>query len=287
VSPRSRTLPRRSCLSVPASNEKMLAKAPGLGADMVFLDLEDSVAEPEKARARELAARAIAEGRFDRSLVPVYKEDGRLALDREEFPRPQTTLEGLAQLAPSFGGMADFPLDAEGTTLRSMVLARYPGLDITHVHHAGNSSGVVDGAAAVLLASPAAVKANGWTPRARIVATANMGDDPTLMLNAPVPAARKVLAKAGLSVDDIDLWEINEAFAVVAEKFIRDLHLDREKVNVNGGAMALGHPIAATGAMLIGTVLDELERTGGRYGLVTMCAAGGMGSATVLEVMPG
>ena len=223
------------------------------------------------------------EGRFDRSLVPVYKEDGSLALDREEFPRPQTTLEGLAQLAPSFGGMADIPLDAEGTTLRSMVLARYPGLDITHVHHAGNSSGVVDGAAAVLIASNAAVKANGWTPRARIVATANMGDDPTLMLNAPVPAARKVLAKAGLSVDDIDLWEINEAFAVVAEKFIRDLHLDREKVNVNGGAMALGHPIAATGAMLIGTVLDELERTGGRYGLVTMCAAGGMAPAVIIE----
>ena len=182
--------------------------------------------------SQQRAARAIAEGRFDRSLVPVYKEDGSLALDREEFPRPQTTLEGLAQLAPSFGGMADIPLDAEGTTLRSMVLARYPGLDITHVHHAGNSSGVVDGAAAVLIASNAAVKANGWTPRARIVATANMGDDPTLMLNAPVPAARKVLAKAGLSVDDIDLWEINEAFAVVAEKFIRDLHLDREKVKI-------------------------------------------------------
>ena len=233
--------------------------------------------------SQQRAARAIAEGRFDRSLVPVYKEDGSLALDREEFPRPQTTLEGLAQLAPSFGGMADIPLDAEGTTLRSMVLARYPGLDITHVHHAGNSSGVVDGAAAVLIASNAAVKANGWTPRARIVATANMGDDPTLMLNAPVPAARKVLAKAGLSVDDIDLWEINEAFAVVAEKFIRDLHLDREKVNVNGGAMALGHPIAATGAMLIGTVLDELERTGGRYGLQTMCEGGGMANATIIE----
>ena len=233
--------------------------------------------------SQQRAARAIAEGRFDRSLVPVYKEDGTLALDREEFPRPQTTLEGLAQLAPSFGGMADVPLDAEGTTLRGMVLARYPGLNITHVHHAGNSSGVVDGAAAVLIASEAAVKANGWNPRARVVATANMGDDPTLMLNAPVPAARKVLAKAGLSVDDIDLWEINEAFAVVAEKFIRDLHLDRDKVNVNGGAMALGHPIAATGAMLIGTVLDELERTGGRYGLVTMCAAGGMAPAVIIE----
>ena len=233
--------------------------------------------------SQQRAARAIAEGRFDRSLVPVYREDGSLALDREEFPRPNTTIEGLSQLAASFGAMADFPLDEQGTTLRSMVLARYPGLEIEHVHHAGNSSGVVDGAAAILLASPDAAKANGWKPRARIVATANIGDDPTLMLNAPVPAARKVLAKAGLSVDDIDLWEINEAFAVVAEKFIRDLELDREKVNVNGGAMALGHPIAATGAMLIGTVLDELERTGGRYGLVTMCAAGGMAPAIIIE----
>jgi acetyl-CoA C-acetyltransferase len=151
------------------------------------------------------------------------------------------------------------------------------------MHHAGNSSGVVDGAAAILLASPEATKSNGWTPRARVVAAANIGDDPTLMLNAPVPAAKKVLAKAGMSIDQIDLFEINEAFAVVAEKFIRDLDLDRDKVNVNGGAMALGHPIAATGAMLIGTVLDELERTGGRYGLVTMCAAGGMAPAIIIE----
>jgi acetyl-CoA C-acetyltransferase len=164
-----------------------------------------------------------------------------------------------------------------------MVLARYPGLEIEHVHHAGNSSGVVDGAAAILLASPEAAKARGWKPRARIVAMANMGDDPTLMLNAPVPAAHKVLAKAGLTTDDIDIWEINEAFAVVAERFIRHLDLDRDKVNVNGGAMALGHPIGATGAMLIGTALDELERTDGRYGLITMCAAGGMAPALIIE----
>ena len=150
------------------------------------------------------------------------------------------------------------------------------------MHHAGNSSGVVDGAAAVLLASKTYADAHGLKPRARIVATANVGDDPTLMLNAPVPAARKVLAKAGLTRDDIDLWEINEAFAVVAEKFIRDLELDRAKVNVNGGSIALGHPIGATGAILIGTVLDELERTSGRYGLVTMCAAGGMAPAIII-----
>jgi acetyl-CoA C-acetyltransferase len=156
-------------------------------------------------------------------------------------------------------------------------------LKIEAVHHAGNSSGVVDGAAAVLLASRDYADRHGLKARARVVAMANMGDDPTLMLNAPVPAARKVLAKAGLTVEDIDLWEINEAFAVVAEKFIRDLGLDRSKVNVNGGAIALGHPIGATGAILIGTVLDELERTGGRYGLVTMCAAGGMAPAIIIE----
>ena len=151
------------------------------------------------------------------------------------------------------------------------------------MHHAGNSSGVVDGAAAVLLASPAYAAKNGLKARGRVVAMANMGDSPTLMLNAPVPAAQKVLAKAGLTIDDIDLFEINEAFAVVAEKFIRDLKLDREKVNVNGGAMALGHPIGATGSILIGTVLDELERRDLKRGLVTMCAAGGMAPAIIVE----
>ncbi|MFN7398219.1 MAG: acetyl-CoA C-acyltransferase, partial [Sandaracinobacter sp.] len=156
---------------------------------------------------------------------------------------------------------------------------------IEHVHHAGNSSGVVDGAAAVLVTSKAYADKHGLKPRARIVAMTNMGDCPTLMLNAPVPAARKVLAKAGLTVDDIDLWEINEAFAVVAEKFIRDLRLNRDKVNVNGGAIALGHPIGATGSILIGTVLDELERRDLKRGLVTMCAAGGMAPAIIIERM--
>jgi acetyl-CoA C-acetyltransferase len=158
-----------------------------------------------------------------------------------------------------------------------------PTSKIKHVHHAGNSSGVVDGAAAILLASPEYARANGLKPRGRVIASANMGDSPTLMLNAPVPAARKVLAKAGLTLDDIDLFEINEAFAVVAEKFIRDLKLDRDKVNVNGGAMALGHPIGATGSILIGTILDELERRDLKRGLVTMCAAGGMAPAIIVE----
>ncbi|MEZ5568515.1 MAG: acetyl-CoA C-acetyltransferase [Halioglobus sp.] len=233
--------------------------------------------------SQQRAANAINNGYFDRSLVPVYSTDGTLALDREEFPRPQTTPEGLAELQASFAGIADYPLDEAGTTYRSMVLKKYPGLEIVHVHHAGNSSGVVDGAGAVLLASPDYAKANGLKPRARIRAMCNMGDCPTLMLNAPVPAARKVLEKAGLSIDDIDLFEINEAFAVVAEKFIRDLKLDRDKVNVNGGAMALGHPIGATGSLLIGTVLDELERRDQTLGLITMCAAGGMAPAIIIE----
>lgn len=235
--------------------------------------------------SQQRAAVAIAENRFAKSLIPVYKEDGTLALDHEEFPRPQTTAEGLASLKPSFEAMADIPLDKEGTTFRKLILAVYPDLEMQFFHHAGNSSGVVDGSAALLLASPAYAKSNGLTPRARVVAMANMGDSPTLMLNAPVPAARKVLAKAGLSVDDIDLWEINEAFAVVAEKFIRDLGLDRSKVNVNGGAMALGHPIGATGSILIGTMVDELERQNKRYGLITMCAAGGMAPAIIIERM--
>jgi len=233
--------------------------------------------------SQQRAAHAIQNGHFDKSLVPVFHQDGTLALDKEEFPRPQTTAEGLAGLKASFEAMADYALDDKGTTYRGLILQKYPDLDIQFMHHAGNSSGVVDGAAALLLASPTYAKANGLKPRARIIATANMGDCPTLMLNAPVPAAQKVLAKAGLTIDDIDLFEINEAFSVVAEKFIRDLNLDRDKVNVNGGAMALGHPIGATGSILIGTVLDELERRDLKRGLVTMCAAGGMAPAVIIE----
>ena len=229
------------------------------------------------------AAQAIKEGRFDRSVIKVFNDDGSVALDREEYPRPETTAEGLAGLKPAFAAMADFPLDENGTTFRKLINQKYPDLKIEHMHHAGNSSGVVDGAAAVLLASKDYAEKNGLKPRARIVAFANQGDCPTLMLNAPVPAAQRVLAKAGLTTDDIDLWEINEAFAVVAEKFIRDLKLDRDKVNVNGGAIALGHPIGATGSILIGTVLDELERRDLKRGLVTMCAAGGMAPAIIIE----
>ena len=235
------------------------------------------------AESQRRAEVAIKEGRFDRSLVPVLEEDGTVALDRDEYPRPGTTAESLAALPPSFEKLADFVLDEDGNTYRQQVLRRYPGLEINHVHHAGNSSGVVDGAAAILFASPTYAEAHGMTPRARVVATGNVGDDPTLMLNAPGPAARKVLERAGLTLDDIDLFEVNEAFAVVTEKFIRDLDIDREKINVNGGAIALGHPIGATGAILIGTALDELERRDGQFGLITMCAGGGMAPAMIIE----
>lgn len=231
--------------------------------------------------SQQRADRAIKEGRFARSVVPVHNPDGSIALDHEEFPRPETTAEGLAALKPSFAALADF--DMGGFTFRQQINRRYPDLDIQHFHHAGNSSGVVDGAAALLITSPEYAQRHDLKPRARIRAYANVGDCPTLMLNAPVPAAKKVLAKAGLSKDDIDVWEINEAFSVVAEKFIRDLDLPRDKVNINGGAMALGHPIGATGSILIGTALDELERSGGRYALVTMCAAGGMAPAIIIE----
>jgi acetyl-CoA C-acetyltransferase len=234
-------------------------------------------------RSQKRAAKAIEEGRFAGSVVPVVADDGTIVLDREEYPRPQTTMEDLAKLEPAFTKIADVPLDASGTTFRKLVNQKYPDLEIQHFHHAGNSSGVVDGAAAVLVTSREYAEKHGLKPRARIVATANMGDDPTLMLNAPVPAAKKVLEKAKLTIDDIDLFEINEAFAVVAAKFVRDLGLSWDKVNVNGGSIALGHPIGATGSILIGTMVDELERQNKRYGLVTMCAAGGMAPAIIVE----
>jgi len=282
------SLPKKGLMPMGAGNAHLQSIHPqshqGVCADAIATmegisrESLDALAAESQARA----ARAIAEGRFDRSLIPVLNLDGTMALDHEQFPRPGTTAESLAALPPSFPAVADYR-HGDFPTFRELINQKYPDLDIRHVHHAGNSSGVVDGAAAVLMASEDYAKAHGLNARARIVATANMGDDPTLMLNAPVPAVRKVLSRAGLTLDDIDLFEINEAFAVVVEKCIRDLGLDRDKVNVNGGAMALGHPIGATGAMLIGTVLDELERTDGQFGLVTMCAGGGMAPAIIIE----
>ncbi|MFU8817355.1 MAG: acetyl-CoA C-acetyltransferase [Pseudomonadales bacterium] len=239
----------------------------------------DKLAYESQQRAKV----ALEEGRFGRSVVPVFNEDGTLALDHDEFPRPQTTLEGLSQLPAVFENFMPMPVDDSGETFDAIVRRTYPDIQINHVHHAGNSSGVVDGSGGLLLASPEYAKAQGWKPRARIVAMANVAGSPELMLNEPVPAAKKVLKKAGMTLSDIDLFEINEAFAVVAYKFMRDLELDPAKVNVNGGAIALGHPIAATGAILIGTLLDELERRNLATGLVTMCAAGGMAPAIIIE----
>ena len=283
------SLPKKGMLPMGAGNAHLQELHPqshqGVCADAIAT-LEGIPREALDALAVETQARAevaIKEGRFDRSLVPVLNPDGSLALDREEFPRPGTTMESLATLAPSFPAVADHRFDENQKTFRELINQRYPDLDIQHVHHAGNSSGVVDGSAAILWASEDYTKAHGLAPRARIVAMANMGDDPTLMLNAPVPAARKVMEKAGMTLDDIDVIEINEAFAVVSEKFQRDLDVDRGKVNVNGGAMALGHPIGATGAVLIGTALDELERQDKQVALVTMCAGGGMAPAIIIE----
>ncbi len=229
------------------------------------------------------AEHAIKNGHFKKSVVPVYNDDGTLALDHDEYPRPETTLDGLAGLKPAFEKFMPVPFDETGETFDHLVRRNYPDIKINHVHHAGNSSGVVDGSAALLLASPEYAKSQGWKPRARIKAMANCAGSPTLMLNEPVPAARKVLKKAGMTLDDIDLIEINEAFAVVAYKFMRDLGADPAKCNVNGGSIALGHPIAATGSILIGTLLDELERRDLSTGLVTMCAGGGMAPAIIIE----
>ncbi|MBC2650401.1 acetyl-CoA C-acetyltransferase [Novosphingobium aerophilum] len=262
----------------PQSNQGVCADAIAAMEGISRAELEAFGVESQRR-----AARAIAEGRFARSVVPVLDDDGQVVLDHEEYPRPDTTAERLAEMKPAFEMFLDMPSSKDGETFRQLINRKYPDVEIKPLHHVGTSSGVVDGAAALLIASGDYAAAHGLTPRARVVATANVGDCPTLMLNGPVPAARKVLAKAGLTVADIDVWEVNEAFAVVVEKFIRDLDLDRGKVNINGGAIALGHPIGATGAVLIGTALDELERSGGRYALITMCAAGGMAPAMIIE----
>jgi acetyl-CoA C-acetyltransferase len=229
-------------------------------------------------RSQQRAAAAQADGRFKDSVVPVRDMSGLTVLDRDEYLRPDTTLEALASLTPSFAVMG------EAGGFDAVALQKYHQVEkIDHVHHAGNSSGIVDGAALLLIGSEQAGRAAGLTPRARIVSTALSGSDPTIMLTGPVPATRKALAKAGLTVDDIDLFEVNEAFAAVVLRFAKDMDVSMDKINVNGGAIALGHPLGATGAMLVGTVIDELERRGQRYGLCTLCVGGGMGIATVVE----
>jgi acetyl-CoA C-acetyltransferase len=234
--------------------------------------------------SQQKAAQAQRDGRFQRSLVPVRDPETGTAVLADEHPRPDTTAEGLASLKPSFEALGASPLGPNGETYDQIALAGYPQAGaIHHVHTAGNSSGVVDGAAAVLLASEEYVQAHGVKPRARIRSMATAGSEPVIMLTAPTPASRKALDKAGMEPGDIDLWEINEAFAAVPLQTIRNLGIDPEKVNVNGGAIALGHPLGATGAMLLGTALDELERRGLGTALVTLCIGGGQGIATILE----
>ena len=253
----------------------------GIGADLIatidgYTRTEvDQFAE----QSQQKAAAAQANGYFNASVIPVKDKAGVVILDKDEFIKPTTTAEGLGKLNPSFATMGQMGFDA-------IALQKYPEVGaVNHVHHAGNSSGIVDGAAVVLIASEQAVKEQGLKPRAKVLATALVGADPTIMLTGPAPAARKALAKAGLTIDDIDLFEVNEAFAAVVMRFINEMKVDPTKVNVNGGAIAMGHPLGATGAMILGTLLDELERQGKKRGLATLCVGGGMGIATIIELV--
>lgn len=235
-------------------------------------------------RSQQNAERAMKEGRFAKSMFTVVDLEGKPLLDKDEHPRAGTTMEALAKLEPAFVGLGAAAYGPNGETLDQLALQRYPDVKaISHVHTAGNSSGIVDGAAVVLLASGDYVKKHGLKARARVRATAAIGTEPVIMLTAPAPASEKALKLAGMSPRDIDLWEINEAFAAVPLQTARKLEIDPERINVNGGAIALGHPLGATGAALIGTALDELERADKQTALITLCIGGGMGIATIIE----
>jgi len=271
-------------------NEKMrkrLFMVPqGISADLIATREGFTRADVDRfaLESQQKAARAIEEKRFDKGMFAVKNDDGSLALDKDEHPRPTTTLESLGSLQPAFAQMGAAPMGPNGMTLDEVALKRYPDTKaIEHVHTAGNSSGIVDGAGAVLMGSKAWGEKAGIKPRARIRAMATAGAEPVIMLTAPAPASQKALKRAGMQVGDIDLWEINEAFAVVPLQTIRALGIDPARVNVNGGAIALGHPLGGTGAILFGTALDELERTGKSTALITLCIGGGMGIATILE----
>jgi acetyl-CoA C-acetyltransferase len=254
----------------------------GVSADLIATIGEFSREDVDAyaAQSQQRAAAAESEGKFKNSVIPVLDLNDNVVLDHDEFIRPATTVETLGGLKPSFqmiGEMGGFD---------AVALQKYHWIEkIDHVHTPGNSSGIVDGASLVTIGNEQTGHELGLTPRARILATAVSGADPTIMLTGPAPASRKALQKAGLTVDDLDLVEINEAFAAVVMRFVRDMGLDMSKVNVNGGAIAMGHPLGATGAMILGTLIDELHRTGGRYGLATLCVGGGMGIATVVEAI--
>ncbi|WP_137971902.1 acetyl-CoA C-acetyltransferase [Pseudomonas sp. F(2018)] len=251
----------------------------GIGADLIATleGFSRSDVDAFALRSQQKAARASADGSFNKSLIPVTDQNGIVILDHDEFIRGDSTLEGLGKLKPSFEMMGQMGFDSTALRVYSHVER------IEHVHTPGNSSGIVDGAALMLIGSPAKGKELGLKPRARIVATAVTSTDPTIMLTGPAPATRKALAKAGLSVEDIDLFEVNEAFASVVMKFMKDMGVSEDKVNVNGGSIAMGHPLGATGCAILGTLLDELEKRELRYGLATLCVGGGMGIATIIE----
>jgi acetyl-CoA C-acetyltransferase len=251
----------------------------GVGADLIATieGFSRQDVDAYALRSQQKAARARADGSFNKSLVPVQDQNGIILLDHDEFIRAESTMEGLGKLKPSFEMIGQMGFDATALRVYSHIER------INHVHTPGNSSGIVDGAALMLIGSEAKGRALGLQPRARIVATAVTSTDPTIMLTGPAPATRKALAKAGLRVEDIDLFEVNEAFASVVLKFIKDMAIDPDKVNVNGGSIALGHPLGATGCAILGTLLDELETRRLRYGLATLCVGGGMGIATIIE----
>jgi acetyl-CoA C-acetyltransferase len=265
----------------PETNSATAFVPQGIGADLIAT-LEGFRREDVDAFAMESqkrAARAREGGFFAGSVVPVKDFLDQVILDEDEFIKPRTSMEGLAALRPAFEQLGAMGFDA-------VAISRYPQVErIHHVHHAGNSSGIVDGAAAMLIGSEAAGKTHGFTPRARIVSAALSGADPTIMLTGPMPAARKALAKAGMTIDQIDLFEVNEAFAAVPMRFMKELGVPHEKVNVNGGAIAMGHPLGATGAMILNTLIDELHRRKLRFGMATLCVGGGMGIATIVEAI--
>jgi acetyl-CoA C-acetyltransferase len=263
----------------PETNSATAFVPQGIGADLIATLEGFSRQDVDRfaLTSQQRASAAQTAGHFARSVVPVRDALGQVILAQDEFIKPHSTLEGLASLKPAFEQMGSMGFD-------QVALTRYPQVErIHHVHHAGNSSGIVDGATALLIGSEAAGRSHGLTPRARIVAVALSGADPTIMLTSPMPATRKALAKAGLTVDQIDLFEVNEAFAAVVMRFMKEMRVPHDKVNVNGGAIAMGHPLGATGAMILGTLIDELHRRQLRYGLATLCVGGGMGIATIVE----
>jgi len=258
----------------------------GISADVIATEegFSRSDVDDFAARSQQRAVQAIDNGYFDKSIVPINNDDGSVALAQDEYPRPGTSIEALAELKPVFSDFMNYPMD-DKHSFGDIARMTWPNLDINHIHHAGNSSGIVDGAAAVVLASPEYAQANKLKPRAKIVSSASVAGSPEYNLNEPVPSAQKALSSAGLTADDIDLFEVNEAFAVVPLRFMKLMGVDQDKLNVNGGAIALGHPIGATGAILLGTLLDELERRELKRGLVTLCAAGGLAPSMIIETM--